>query len=176
MGRRKKKKKPLSSMLGSNFADLYKLTGDILGEGSYGLVQTCKSVYSGLEYAVKIIEKRPGSFLRSKLLKEIEIYHMCSGQDNIIQLVEFFEEEDKFYLVFEKLHGGPLLEHIQRRKFLGGERPGHHPRPRQAQARTLLQPVPGGLGRLQPAAAEEAQEQGALLQVSPSMSWKQISS
>merc|ERR1712088_485791 len=51
---------------------------------------------------------------RSKLLKEIEIYHMCRGQRNIIQL---FEEEDKCYLVFEKLNGGPLLEHIQRRKF-----------------------------------------------------------
>ena len=104
-------------MLGNNFADLYKL-GDVLGEGSYGQVLTCKSVFSGVEYAVKIIEKKPGSFLRSKLLKEIEIYHMCSGQKNIIQLVEFFEEVDKFYLVFEKLHGGPLLEHIQRRKFL----------------------------------------------------------
>jgi len=114
---RKKKKKPLSKMVGNNFADLYKL-GDVLGEGAYGLVRTCKSVFSGVEYAVKIIEKKPGSFLRSKLLKEIEIYHMCSGQKNIIQLVEFFEEVDKFYLVFEKLHGGPLLEHIQRRKFL----------------------------------------------------------
>jgi len=114
---RKKKKKPLSKMVGNNFADLYKL-GDVLGEGAYGQVRTCKSVFSGVEYAVKIIEKKPGSFLRSKLLKEIEIYHMCSGQKNIIQLVEFFEEVDKFYLVFEKLHGGPLLEHIQRRKFL----------------------------------------------------------
>ena len=114
---RKKKKKPLSKMVGNNFSDLYKL-GDVLGEGAYGQVRTCKSVFSGVEYAVKIIEKKPGSFLRSKLLKEIEIYHMCSGQKNIIQLVEFFEEVDKFYLVFEKLHGGPLLEHIQRRKFL----------------------------------------------------------
>lgn len=25
---------------------------------------------------------------------------------NILELVEFFEEEDKFYLVFEKLRGG----------------------------------------------------------------------
>merc|ERR1711953_320176 len=43
---------------------------------------------------------------------------MCRGHKNIIQLIEFFEEDDKFYLVFEKLHGGPLLELIQRRKFL----------------------------------------------------------
>merc|ERR1711944_355821 len=63
------------------------------------------------------IGKKTGTFQRSKLLKEIEIYHMCRGQTNIIQLSEFFEEEDKFYLVFEKLNGGPLLEHIQRRKF-----------------------------------------------------------
>jgi len=115
--RKKKKKKPPSS-LGTSFQDLYKLTGEKLGEGSYGQVETCKSVYDGEEYAVKIIEKKPGSFLRSKLLKEIEIYHMCRGQRNIIQLLEFFEEEEKFYLVFEKLNGGPLLEHIQRRKFL----------------------------------------------------------
>merc|ERR1719229_406617 len=114
---RKKKKKKLPSTLGTTFHDLYKLTGEKLGEGSYGQVETCKSVYDGEEFAVKIIEKKPGSFLRSKLLKEIEIYHMCRGQRNIIQLVEFFEEGDKFYLVFEKLHGGPLLEHIQRRKF-----------------------------------------------------------
>jgi len=116
--KKKKKKKPLSS-LGtlSTFQDLYKLTGEKLGEGSYGQVETCKSVYDGEEYAVKIIMKKPGTFQRSKLLKEIEIYHMCRGQRNIIQLIEFFEEEDKFYLVFEKLNGGPLLEHIQRRKF-----------------------------------------------------------
>merc|ERR1711944_58449 len=116
--KKKKKKKPLSSAgTLSTFQDLYKLTGEKLGEGSYGQVETCKSVYDGEEYAVKIIQKKPGTFQRSKLLKEIEIYHMCRGQRNIIQLIEFFEEEDKFYLVFEKLNGGPLLEHIQRRKF-----------------------------------------------------------
>jgi len=108
----------MSLFLGSTFSDTYKLCGDILGEGSTGTVRTCISINTGKEYAVKIIEKRPGTFVRSKLLKEIEIYHMCQGQKNIIQLIEYFEEDDKFYLVFEKLHGGPLLEHIQRRKNL----------------------------------------------------------
>merc|ERR1719499_924514 len=84
--KKKKKKKPLSS-LGTTFQDLYKLTGEKLGEGSYGQVETCKSVYDGEEYAVKIIQKKPGTFQRSKLLKEIEIYHMCRGQRNIIQLI-----------------------------------------------------------------------------------------
>lgn len=91
------------------------MTGEPLGEGSYGRVETCKNVFTGIEYAVKIIEKIPGSFSRSKVLKEIEIYHICRGHQNIIQLIEYFEETDKFYLVFEKIHGGPLLKHIRQR-------------------------------------------------------------
>merc|ERR1711915_698971 len=101
--------------MGATFSDLYKLTGETLGEGSYGRVETCKNVFTSIEYAVKIIEKRPVSFNRTKVLKEIEIYHLCRGQKNIIQLIEFFEETDYFYLVFEKINGGPLLNHIQKR-------------------------------------------------------------
>jgi MAP kinase interacting serine/threonine kinase len=113
--RRKKKKKSDRTLVASNFVDLYKLTGETLGEGSYGKVETCVNIYTGLEYAVKIIEKRPGFYSRSKVLKEIEIYHLCRGQQNIIQLIEFFEESERFCLVFEKIHGGPLLDHIQAR-------------------------------------------------------------
>merc|ERR1712106_1236564 len=101
--------------MGATFMDLYKLTGETLGEGSYGRVETCKNVFTGIEYAVKIIEKRPGSFSGSKVLKEIEIYHLCRGQRNIIQLIDFFEEAENFYLVFEKINGGSLLKHIQQR-------------------------------------------------------------
>lgn len=34
---------------------------------------------------------------------------------NILELVEFFEEEDKFYLVFEKLRGGECCRSITAR-------------------------------------------------------------
>merc|ERR1711936_625373 len=113
--KRKKKKRLQKRLIGATFDDLYKLTGEPLGAGSYGRVETCKNVFTGIEYAVKIIEKIPGSFSRCKVLKEIEIYHLCRGQRNIIQLVEFFEEFDLFYLIFEKIKGGPLLKHIQQR-------------------------------------------------------------
>merc|ERR1719186_507744 len=112
---KRKKKKSKKPLMGATFNDLYKMTGETLGEGSYGRVETCKNVFTGIEYAVKVIEKRPGSFSRSKMLKEIEIYHLCRGQRNIIQLIEFFEEAENFYLVFEKISGGPLLKHIQQR-------------------------------------------------------------
>merc|ERR1712066_806176 len=115
MKARRKKKKKRSPMVGNTFNDLYKLTGQSLGEGSYGKVETCVNVFTSIEYAVKIIEKVPGHFSRSKILKEIEIYHLCRGQENIIQLIEYFEESNCFYLVFEKMLGGPLLDHIQRR-------------------------------------------------------------
>merc|ERR1712226_747509 len=97
--RRKKKKKTDRTLVASSFVDLYKLTGETLGEGSYGKVETCVNIYTGLEYAVK----------------EIEIYHLCRGQHNIIQLIEYFEETERFCLVFEKINGGPLLDHIQAR-------------------------------------------------------------
>merc|ERR1719338_76595 len=97
MKARRRKKKKRSPMVGNTFSDLYKLTGQSLGEGSYGKVETCVNVFTGIEYAVKIIEKVPGLFSRSKILKEIEIYHLCRGQQNIIQLIEYFEEANCFY-------------------------------------------------------------------------------
>ena len=52
-----------------------------------------------------------------RYIKEIDLFHRCQGHENIIQLVEYFEQPDKFYLVFEKVCGGQLLEHIQHRRF-----------------------------------------------------------
>merc|ERR1712130_368167 len=97
--RRKKMGKTDRTLVASTFADLYKLTGETLGEGSYGKVETCVNIYTGLEYAVKVIEKRPGFYCRPKVLK----------------LIEYFEETERFCLVFEKINGGPLLDHIQAR-------------------------------------------------------------
>merc|ERR1712083_129188 len=84
--KRRRKKKKQRSMV-PTFSDLYKLTGDTLGEGSYGKVQTCVNISTGMEYAVKTIEKKPGLHSRSKVMKEIEIYYICQGQNNIIQLM-----------------------------------------------------------------------------------------
>jgi serine/threonine protein kinase len=40
---------------------------------------------------------------------------MCKHQPNIVQLHEWFEDEDYCYMVFEKMHGGPLLNRIQQK-------------------------------------------------------------
>ena len=37
------------------------------------------------------------------------------GHQNIINLIEYFEEAERFYLVFEKVLGGQLLDKIAER-------------------------------------------------------------
>lgn len=110
--KRRRKKRASSSMQSSCFQELYKLTGEVLGEGAYASVQTCINIYTELEYAVKIIDKIPGH-ARARVFREVETFHHCQGHPNILQLLEFFEDEEKFYLVFEKINGGPLLARIQ---------------------------------------------------------------
>ncbi|KAF5306977.1 hypothetical protein FQR65_LT07200 [Abscondita terminalis] len=114
--KRRKKKRTGSSMVSSCFQDLYKLTGEVLGEGAYASVQTCLNIYTDQEYAVKIIDKVPGH-ARARVFREVETFHYCQGHPNIIQLIEFFEDEEKFYLVFEKVNGGQLLRRIQEHKY-----------------------------------------------------------
>jgi len=115
--RRKKKRTVSSTSLASNtFRELYRLTGEVLGQGAYASVQTCVNIYSEVEYAVKIIDKVPGHS-RARVFKEIDLFHHCQGHKNIIQLIEYFEESDRFYLIFEKVSGGQLLDHIQKRKY-----------------------------------------------------------
>lgn len=37
----------------------------------------------------------------------------CKDQTSILQLIDFFESDTDFKLVFEKVDGGELLTHIQ---------------------------------------------------------------
>lgn len=112
--RRTRKKKRYESISATKFEDLYTTTSEVLGAGSYGSVRTCFNNITGEEFAVKIIEKCIGHS-RGRVFNEIEMYHISQGQPNILQLVEYFEEEDRFFMVFEKMLGGPLLSHLERR-------------------------------------------------------------
>lgn len=78
----------------SCFQDLYRLKGEILGKGAYASVQTCVNILTELEYAVKIIDKLPGHS-RSRVFKEVETFHHCQGHPNIIQLLEYYEDDEK---------------------------------------------------------------------------------
>jgi len=113
-GQRNKKR---GQALVKKFLDVYETTGETLGEGSFGHVTTYRNKVTNKEFAVKVIEKSERKS-RQRVLKEIEIFHHCQGHENILQMVEYFEEDDKFYLVFEKMEGGTLLDCILRRGHL----------------------------------------------------------
>ena len=58
---------------------------------------------------VKVLLNQNDLLFRSRVFKEIETFHHCKGHKNIIQLIEYFEEPDRFYLVFEKVNGESAL-------------------------------------------------------------------
>ena len=82
--RRKKKRTASSTSLASNtFHELYRLTGEVLGQGAYASVQTCVNIYTEMEYAVKIIEKVP-THSRSRVFKEIDLFHHCQVNSPVL--------------------------------------------------------------------------------------------
>ncbi|KAF6197945.1 hypothetical protein GE061_007688 [Apolygus lucorum] len=111
----RRRKKTTASLGPTCFQDMYRLTGEVLGSGAYASVQTCVSTLTDMEFAVKVIEKTP-AHPRARVFREVETFHHCQGQPNIIQLLEMFEDEKYYYLVFEKVVGGQLLTRIQERK------------------------------------------------------------
>ncbi|KAF4014812.1 hypothetical protein G4228_006059 [Cervus hanglu yarkandensis] len=113
-GKKKKRCRATDSFSGK-FEDVYQLQEDVLGEGAHARVQTCINLITNQEYAVKIIEKQPGH-IRSRVFREVEMLYQCQGHRNVLELIEFFEEEDRFYLVFEKMRGGSILSHIHKRR------------------------------------------------------------
>ncbi|KAK2118563.1 MAP kinase-interacting serine/threonine-protein kinase 2 [Saguinus oedipus] len=112
-GKKKKCGRATDSFLG-RFEDIYQLQDDVLGEGAHACVQTCINLITSQDYAVKIIEKQPGH-IRSRVFREVEMLYRCQGHRNVLELIEFFEE-DRFYLVFEKMPGGSILSHIRKQR------------------------------------------------------------
>lgn len=110
--KKKKKKKPAYY---DTFYDRYCLLEKIIGRGANSLVTLAKENESGKEYAVKIIEKYEG-YDRCRVLREIDLLHFLGECPNVLHLYDSYEDNDRFYLIFERMEGGPLLDRIQSKK------------------------------------------------------------
>jgi serine/threonine protein kinase len=103
------------------FRDKYKV-GEILGQGSYSVVRLGKRASDGQLVAVKIVT-------REKLQREdelslrVEVEVLLSlSHPNIVQVLDFFEEADYFYVVLEYISGGELFERlIEKEVYTEGE-------------------------------------------------------
>lgn len=108
----RRKRRPMEP---ATFHNLYELTGKVLGKGAQSSVLECCRKSSKTEYAVKVVNKGTEE-VRTKVLREVEILYLCRDNSNVLHLVEFFEDTDKFYLVVSKMAGGALLSHIQKKE------------------------------------------------------------
>lgn len=118
----KRRQRVRSTMSRAHFKDLFEL-GERLGGGAYASVWSCHRKHplneaeKNQEFAVKIIEKIP-THSHQRCLNEVELFFKCRSNKHIIKVEETFDEEDSFYIIFEKVNGGPLINAIARCKSL----------------------------------------------------------
>uniref|UniRef100_A0AAR2KEN3 Ribosomal protein S6 kinase n=1 Tax=Pygocentrus nattereri TaxID=42514 RepID=A0AAR2KEN3_PYGNA len=95
----------------TQFSDSYEVREDI-GVGSYSICKRCIQKSTGMEYAVKIINKA-----KRDPTEEVEILLRYGQHPNIITLKDVYDDGRSVYLVTELLKGGELLDKILRQKF-----------------------------------------------------------
>jgi MAP kinase interacting serine/threonine kinase len=109
---RKKKVRPPREDF-QTFDRMYVLSEEYLGSGSYSHVFVCKRTTTGEQYAAKIVDKY-NAIPRDRILNEVELHHLCRKQNNILNLIKFFEESSRYIFVYPIIKGGSLLRHIEK--------------------------------------------------------------
>jgi len=103
---------PMNKLPTIQFKDAYDL-GAKLRSGSYASVWECTHKVTNERYAVKII-------LRKKLhpkddeavLNEVAMMQSLADNKYVVHLMDFYEEEDSFYIVLEYMAGGDVFDRI----------------------------------------------------------------
>lgn len=92
------------------------IIGDVLGQGSYSVVKQGTRIADGKKVAVKIVSRnRLQREDELSLRIEVEVL-MSLSHPNIVQALDFFEEDDFFYVVLEYLDGGELFERLMEKE------------------------------------------------------------
>eukprot|EP01038_Epipyxis_sp_PR26KG_P005854 gene5854-8077_t len=95
------------SLLNTNYE-----LGEILGEGSYGIVHSAIRRNDSKHVAIKILNKSSLSEADEKALKvEYETLKNLA-HPNIVTAYDLFEDESKYFVVMEKISGGELFDRI----------------------------------------------------------------
>lgn len=95
---------------GQSFASTYDV-GRKIGEGGFGKVFECFHKALGVPRAVKRINKTKS---RMELRRNELAALLFLDHPHIVKLVEYFDEEQYLYMVFELCHGPDLLNRIQK--------------------------------------------------------------
>ncbi|XP_061650656.1 serine/threonine-protein kinase PLK4 isoform X2 [Phyllopteryx taeniolatus] len=105
----------MSDLIGAKRADFEVLT--LLGKGSFACVYRAKSLKTGQEVAIKMIDKKLmcKAGLVQRVRQEVEI-HCRLKHPSIVELYNFFEDENYVYLVLEMCHNGEMNRYLKERK------------------------------------------------------------
>ena len=94
------------------FDDYYE-TGEIIGEGAFGQVVKGWHKVTRTPAAVKIINKQPmGRADEGRVRREIDILRLAK-QENLLELYDVFETNERVYIVTELVQGGTLFDWLQ---------------------------------------------------------------
>jgi calcium/calmodulin-dependent protein kinase I len=90
------------------FEELYEL-GAKIHRGSFAVVKECRHREWDEKYAVKII-RRDGR-TDEAVLHEVAIMNQLD-HEHIVKVIDFFEEEESYYIVMELMSGGDVFDRI----------------------------------------------------------------
>ncbi|CAB9531848.1 MAP kinase-activated protein kinase 2 (Fragment) [Seminavis robusta] len=95
------------------FDELYHIE-ERLHSGAYGTVyRVTDRQHSNKELATKVIKRsKLSSKQESDILSEVNVMKDLAGVENVVQVVDFFAEEDAFYIVQQLARGGDLFEKV----------------------------------------------------------------
>ena len=94
--------------------DFYTM-GKMLGAGAFGEVSLCTHIASGNERAVKALKKdNMNEADKEEFLNEVDV---LKGLDhpNILKMFEYFEDEQRYYIITDLCSGGELMDEITKR-------------------------------------------------------------
>ncbi|XP_077477260.1 serine/threonine-protein kinase PLK4 isoform X2 [Stigmatopora argus] len=105
----------MSDPIGDRIEDFKVLT--LLGKGSYGCVYRAKSIKTGLEVAIKTIDKKSMHQVKmvQRVTSEVEI-HCRLKHPSILELYTCFEDDNYVYMVLEMCHNGAMHNYLKERK------------------------------------------------------------
>ena len=98
-----------NSLRNVNF--LFKIEG-VLGKGGIGTVLSAVRKSDGAKVAIKEVFKDRVSALEENVPLEVVLLQQVTDVPGVIRLLDYFETEDRFYIVMERFNGQDLFDFI----------------------------------------------------------------